>query len=71
MLSHELDILKRYLDLYLVKEYIQASSAPYSSSILFIKKPDGGIRFCVDYWRLNAITEKDQYPIPLIEKTLS
>ena len=39
--------------------------------ILFVKKPGGGIRFCVDYKRLNAITKKDRYPIPLIEETLA
>ena len=39
--------------------------------MLFVKKPGGGIRFCVDYRKLNAITRKDKYPIPLIEETLA
>ena len=47
------------------------SLASYSSPILFVKKSGGGIRFCVDYRRLNAITKKDRYPIPLIEETLA
>ena len=71
MSPEELDAVKRYLDSHLAKGFIQASSASYSSPVLFVKKPRGGIRFCVDYRRLNAITKKDRYPIPLIEETLA
>ncbi len=71
MSPQELDAIKYYLDLHLAKGFIQASSAPYPSPVLFVKKPGGGIRFCVDYRRLNAITKKDRYPIPLIEEILA
>ena len=59
MSLQELDAVKRYLDSHLAKGFIQASSAPYSSPVLFVKKPSREIRFCVDYQRLNAITKKD------------
>ena len=71
MSPQELDVVKHYLNLYLAKGFIQASSDSYSSPVLFVKKPGGRIRFCVDYQRLNAINKKDRYPIPLIEETLA
>ena len=36
-----------------------------------MKKPNGSLRFCINYWKLNAITRKDQYPLPLIDETLA
>ena len=38
--------------------------------MLFVKKPGGGLHFCVDYRALNAITKQDHYPLPLIRETL-
>ena len=34
------------------------------------KKPGGGLRFCVNFRRLNSITQKDRYPIPLINELI-
>jgi len=38
---------------------------------MFVKKLRGGIRLCIDYRKLNAITKKDRYPILLIEETIA
>jgi hypothetical protein len=38
---------------------------------MFVKKPGGGIRLCIDYYLLNAITKKDCYLILLIKETMA
>jgi hypothetical protein len=40
---------------------------PLGAPIFFIKKKDGKLRFIQDYRALNAITRKNQYPLPLID----
>ena len=37
---------------------------------MFIKKPDGKLRLCVDYRALNAVTVKNRCPLPLIPELL-
>lgn len=70
MSKEELLVLRATLADLLDKGWIRASSSPCSSPVLFAKKPGGGLRFCVDYRGLNAITSKDRYPLPLIRETL-
>jgi hypothetical protein len=38
---------------------------------MFVKKPGRGIRLCIDYRKLNAITKKDRYSIPLIKEIIT
>jgi hypothetical protein len=70
MSRDELQVLRKYLDDNLKKGFIQASSSPTAAPVLFVKKPNGGLRLCVDYRALNALTVKNQYPLPLIRETL-
>jgi hypothetical protein len=67
----ELLATKKYLEENLHKGFIETSQAPFASPILFVKKANGGLRFCIDYRKLNAITRKDRYPLPLIDETLA
>ena len=46
--------------------WIEPSNSPWSSAVLFVPKPNGGIRFCVDYRFLNKVTIKDKNPLPCI-----
>ena len=63
-----LDLLKDTLHEHLNRGFIMPSKAAYTSPILFTPKLNGGWRFCVDYQKLNRITVKDKYPLPLIKE---
>jgi transposase InsO family protein len=71
MSKEELLVLRKTLNEYLDKGFIRVSSSPAAAPVLFVRKPNGGLRFCVDYRALNAITKKDRYPLPLIKETLT
>jgi len=67
----ELQAYKQYLVNNLSKGFIVPSQALFAALILFVHKANSGLRFCVDYRKLNAATLKDRYLIPLLEETLS
>jgi len=69
--TNELLAIKKYLLENLDKGFIEPSQAPFSSPILFVKKHNGSLRFCIDFRKLNQITRKDRYPLPLIDETLA
>ena len=71
MSREELMVLKKYIRENLEKGFIRPSTSPASSPVLFVKKPGGGLRFCVDYRALNDLTIKNRYPIPRIHETLT
>ena len=71
MSREELKALKEWLEENLQKGFIRPSSSPAASPVLFVKKPDGGLRFCVDYRGLNNISVKDRYPLPLVKESLN
>ena len=66
----ELQALREWLNKNLSKGFIRTSSSPAGTPILFVKKPSGGLRLCVDYQGLNEGTVKNRYPLPLIRETL-
>jgi hypothetical protein len=66
----QLVALKEYLTENLRKEWIVPSGAEYGSPVLFAKKPNNGLRLCVNYRELNARIRKNTYPLPLIEEIL-
>ncbi len=70
MSRDELLVLRKTLTELLDKGFIRVSNSPAAAPILFVRKPGGGLRFCVDYRALNKLTRKDRYPLPLIQETL-
>jgi isoprenylcysteine carboxyl methyltransferase (ICMT) family protein YpbQ len=62
--------LNKIIEELLKTEVIQASTSPYVSSALLVKKKDGSWRLCVDYRQLNSLTIKNKYFIPIIDDLL-
>ncbi|EGN91319.1 hypothetical protein SERLA73DRAFT_157576, partial [Serpula lacrymans var. lacrymans S7.3] len=50
---------------------IRVSKSPYASPFFFIKKKDGSLRPVQDYRKLNALTIKNRYTLPLISELIN
>lgn len=49
---------------------IQPSNSPFASTFFFIKKKDEKLQVVQDYWKINATTIKNWYPLSLISKLI-
>ena len=61
----EQEELDKLLTEHVAKGYLVLSKSPMASPVFFIKKKDGKLRLLQDYQRLNKITIKNRYPLPL------
>jgi len=64
LFESELAELKSQIAGLIQKGFIQSSSSPWGSSVIFAAKKDGGWRLCIDYRALNKATIKNAYPLP-------
>jgi hypothetical protein len=60
----EKEELEEKVESFIKKGWIEPSSSSWSSSVLFVPKPNNKLRFCVDFRALNARTVLDRGPIP-------
>ena len=57
--TKKLAVLQKYLNINLTNEFIQPSQSSAGVLMLFAPKSDEGLQLCVNYHRLNAITQKN------------
>lgn len=63
-------LVNEELDKMLALGVIEPSTSPWSSPILLLDKPDGSHRFVVDFRKVNQVTKKDSYPLPIVTTIL-
>ncbi|KAL2079452.1 hypothetical protein ACEWY4_025196 [Coilia grayii] len=63
-------MVKQKLQEMLESGIVEPSFSGWASPVVLVPKKDGGYRFCVDYRKLNAVTETDAYPLPNITELL-
>ena len=67
----ELAVLQEYLNINLTNRFIQPSQFSAGALMLFTPKNNEGLQLCVDYCRLNAIRQKNQYSLSLINEIMN
>ena len=62
-----------------VREHIQEmldggmicpSQSSWCNVVVLVRKKDGGLRFCIDFWKLNNWTKKEAFPLPQMQETM-
>ncbi len=71
MFEKKLKIVKKYLENNLKKRFIATSRSSFVSLVMFMKKTNESLKFCVDYKKLNQLTKKNKYFLSFIDETLA
>ena len=64
----QMEALKIQLIKLINNNLIEPSNSPWSSPVVLVPKKNKDWRMCVDYRRLNNVTIKDSYALPLIDE---
>ena len=64
------EVLKKFIEKNLNTGFIWSISSLYSALVLFIKKKDGSLCLCVNFYSLNYISKRNCYLLPLISNLL-
>lgn len=64
------DAVEKEIDEMIKEGVIEPANSEWASPMVIIRKKDDTIRLCVDYRRLNAVTQMDAYPMPRMEDIL-
>ena len=62
----EKEEVEKQIAMLLRKGLIEPSASPWGAPVLFVPKPDGSLRMCIDYRMLNKATIKNKWLLPNI-----
>jgi len=64
------ELMKAQVDRMLKLEVIEPSQSQWARPVVFIPKPYGSPRLCIDYRQLNERTVRGSYPLPRMDDCL-
>ena len=65
------EVIDKTVDEMLDAGIISRSRSPWSFPVVIVDKKDGSKRFCVDFRKLNQVTKRNSYPLPVIDDILA
>ena len=54
----------------LAEGIVELSTSDWAAPIELLKKRDGSLWFCVDYRKLNSVSQVDAYPMPRMDELI-
>ena len=67
---YQREVIDQQLEGLLATGRIEPSQSPWSSPVVLARKHDGTYRMCIDYRKLNQLTQKDAIPLPRTDDVL-
>lgn len=61
------ELIQQEINTLLEYNLIEPSWTPWASPCLLVPKPDGTVRLCTDYRKVNSVTKPDGFPLPRID----
>ena len=58
------EVIRQEVEAMLSMGIIRKLKSPYAAPPVLVKKPDGSVRFCVNYKKMNSVTVFDGEPMP-------
>ena len=62
--------VRNHLQEMLESSAIRPSQTAWCNAVILVRKKDGSLHFCINFWCLNACMKKDSYPLPQIQEVL-
>jgi len=67
----QLGTLNAQLDDLIAQRLMGSTMSPYAAPVVLVKKPDGTLRICCDYRKLNSQTIGCEFPLPNISEIIN